>query len=209
MKQINKIGKHANQLHVQKQKLQIQSELKPESESKEEKISSITNVVEETNKIIQVQLTGYQIDSIIRELQLEYDIAYNRLNAFIETKALTNTDIIIELYNHISLVSQKIAKWNEIKNIFESNISVTISNNKKTLFEAINAFNLLEIKQNNFNKCINILTKEVQSNFDIQKLFTEYKKQERLLDLYKEAIRFGKMQNGTFEIDSILLHHIK
>jgi len=160
--------------------------------------------VETRQQPIRIQLNGFRIDGRIKELTLESTLTHNRLIALTRSDSI-NIDSATILYTSLVNLQQKIAKWVEIKSIYELNIKVNIFDKEMTLMEVREAGKLLREKIECLNEMTDIISTSVTDKLvNLQQSFLLLRKQERLVAYYEDATAIGKSQPGTFELDSSL-----
>jgi len=189
----------------EKQSLQTVSEsAENPQEQKQQVLTTEQATVETRQQPIRIQLNGFRIDGRIKELTLESTLTHNRLIALTRSDSI-NIDSATILYTSLVNLQQKIAKWVEIKSIYELNIKVNIFDKEMTLMEVREAGKLLREKIECLNEMTDIISTSVTDKLvNLQQSFLLLRKQERLVAYYEDATAIGKSQPGTFELDSSL-----
>ncbi len=150
-----------------------------------------------------IEINGHRIDDRLSELQTECEMVELRIATLI--KANSPFDSIVNYTNMATLIKEKIAKWSEIKHVYELNVNVTIFDNRTmTLFQ----ISELAKQQKNLTSIYHDLLKQVSENkdnkdsiYNLGLIYSEFRKQQRLLDYYNNSVNIAKAQVGIFELD--------
>jgi len=150
-----------------------------------------------------IDVNGFRIESRIRELEKEYQLAHQKMNQLIHSKQelaniLTYAQILINL-------SKKIAKWNEVKSLYELNVKVNLFESELTLHELQRLASELEPLILTMDNLATSAATSGDSGFELSSVYLEFRRQKRIYEHYIGSIQIAKTQIGTFELDSSLL----
>ena len=150
-----------------------------------------------------IDINGFRIDTRINELEKEHQFAFEKMNNLIASKAVLSE--VLKYAQILSLISNKVAKWKEVKALYELNVSMNVFDKQMSLYEVQQLATNLEFMVSNLESITGMTANSNDAAYDLPTVYVEFRKQKRILNHYKDSIQIAKTQVGTFELDISLL----
>lgn len=150
-----------------------------------------------------IDINGFRIDTRIDELEKEHLFALEKMNSLMRTKA--DLSEVLKYAQILILVARKIAKWKEVKVLYELNVSMNVFDKQMTLYEVQQTILATESMVQNLEMLTNTTATADVNVYELSSVYVEYRKQKRILNHYIDSVNIAKTQIGTFELDLSLL----